>query len=63
MRIEYKGTRLQQVIRDADNIDFVYLDQEELDNLREEAIDESLYDTGAESWFRIKDSDIVFYLE
>ncbi len=63
MRIEYKGTRLQQVIRDEENIDFVYLDQEEFDDLAKEAIDENLYDKGSESWFRIKDCDIVFYLE
>ena len=64
MRIEYKGTPLESVLKlnESRPVDFVYLNPEEFKLWEQEARDNGTLGKSSEHWFTVKDFEIVFYL-
>lgn len=68
MRIEYHGyggSLLTQITQENEfkRIDYVFLDDEEFEDVFDEASGLNIVNNSSESWFTVTDLDIVFYLE
>lgn len=61
MRIQYKGTKLEQVLQEAERIQFVFCDEQEFAEMLLEAKIKKLEPKQGFAWFSI--GRITFYLE
>lgn len=61
MRIQYKGTKLEQVLQEAERIQFVFCDEQEFAEMLLEAMIKKLEPKQGFAWFSI--GRITFYLE
>ena len=61
MRIQYKGTKLERVLREAELIDFVICNEQEIEEMLLEAKIKKLEPKQGFAWFSI--GRITFYLE